>query len=470
MRPDVRQGMWAFGLIWIGQVVSLVGSGLTEFGLGVWVFQHTGAATDYALIALCISLPHVLVAPLAGTLVDRTDRRRVMLLSDSAAALSTLAVALLAWGGRLEVWHVYAAVLATSTCAAVQYPAYAALVMQLVPKEHLGRANGLVELAWSASLIVAPLAAAALIAVVGLPGVLMVDLLTFGVGFGTLLLARVPSHAPERIAEPDAMPDATPFGVRVRAGWAYIAARPGLAGLLVFSAVMSLSAGTFNALFAPMILSTEPASVLGGLASLGGCGMLTGGLLLAAWGGPRRRIVGVIGTSLLFSLALVVIGAHPSWLALAVAVVLYFGCQPVLNGCEQTLWQSAVPDHLLGRVLSARRAVEHGVATLAYLGAGPLADRLVEPLLAPGGVLAPTVGAIIGVGAGRGIGLMLVVMGLVALLTTIASGLSARLRVEDGLPDVDGHAGNDGQTGNDRQTGNRVAGSKPSAPALEPAA
>ena len=436
-QPGAQRGMLIFSLIWFGQVVSLVGSGLTEFGLGVWVFQRTGAATDYALIALCISLPQVLVAPLAGPLVDRADRRLVMLLSDCGAALSTLAVALLAWSGQLETWHVYASVLATSTCAAVQYPAYAALMTRLVPKEHLGRANGMVEMAWSGSLIVAPLIAATLIEVVSLSGILVVDLLTFGVGVGTLLLARIPGGAVEHAATAEA----GAFFAQAREGWTAIVARPGLMGLLAFSAVVSLSAGAFNALFAPMILSTGSAAVLGGLASVGGCGMLAGGLILTAWGGPRRRVIGVIGASLVFGLALAVIGAQPSWLALAVAVGVYFGCQPIVNGCEQTIWQSTVPAGLQGRVLSLRRAVEHGAAMLAYLVAGPIADRLVEPLLAPDGVLASTVGALIGTGPGRVIGLLLVLMGVVALLAAAVGSLTPRIGVvESERPDEPGDA------------------------------
>jgi hypothetical protein len=114
------------------------------------------------------------------------------------------------------------------------------------------------------------------------------------------------------------------------------------------------------------------------------------------------------------------------------AVGVYFGCLPLLNGCEQTIWQRAVPSGLQGRVLSIRRAVEHGAAIVAYLVAGPIADRLVEPLFAPGGALAPTVGAILGTGPGRGLGLLLVVMGLVALLATLVASLSARIRsIED---------------------------------------
>lgn len=432
-QPDARHGMPSFSLIWLGQVISLVGSGLTEFGLGVWVFQRSGAATDYALIALCISLPHVLVAPLAGTVVDRADRRLVMILSDCGAAFSTLVVALFAWSGQLETWHVYAAVLATSTCAAVQYPAYAALVTQLVPREQLGRANGMVEMAWSASLIVAPLIAATLISVVSLPGILVIDLLTFGVGVGTLLLARVPGGASGQVVTGEV----ATFWAQARQGWAYVGSRPGLPGLLVFTAVVSLSAGTFNAVFAPMILSTQSAATLGGLASVGGCGMLAGGLILTSWGGPRRRVVGVIGASAVFGAMLIVVGVQPSWLVLAVAVGVYFGCLPILNGCEQTLWQSIVPANLQGRAISVRRAVEHGAAMFAYLTAGPIADRLAEPMLAPGGALAPTVGMLIGTGPGRGIGLLLVVMGLVALAAALVAGLSTAIqRIEDDPLDV----------------------------------
>ena len=275
-RRGTQRGMTIFSLIWFGQVISLLGSGLTEFGLGVWVFQRTGAATDYALIALCISLPQVMVAPLAGTVVDRIDRRLAMLLSDSGAALSTLIVAMLAWSGQLETWHVYAAVLATSTFAAMQYPAYAALVSQLVPPERLGRANGMIEMAWSGSMIAAPLLAATLIEHVSLSGVLVVDLLTFCVAAGTLMLARVPGGAVVK-----AVPgEATTFVTDTREGWAYLATRRGLTALLGFSVVVSLSAGSFNALFVPMVLSTESTVVLGGLASIGGVGMLAGGLLL----------------------------------------------------------------------------------------------------------------------------------------------------------------------------------------------
>src|SRR3954447_26733128 len=153
----VTRGLLLFGLIWLGQLVSLIGSGLTEFGIGIWVYQRSGSATEFALIAFFATLPQVLVSPLAGALVDRWDRRWVMIGSDCGAALSALTVALLAWSGTLQVWQIYLAVLVTSSCVAFQFPAYASVMTQLVPQQHLGRANGLIGLAWSVQLIAAPL-------------------------------------------------------------------------------------------------------------------------------------------------------------------------------------------------------------------------------------------------------------------------------------------------------------------------
>ena len=198
----------------------------------------------------------MLVSPIAGALVDRWDRRRVMILSDTGAALCSLTVSLLAWSGSLEVWHVYVAVLVTSTCAAFQFPAYATLMTVLVPKDQLGRANGMVEMAWAAGQIASPLLAALLIGAISLYGLILVDVVTFLVGVSILLVVRVAQ--PEPSIEREA-----PRGSLLREaayGWTYIAARPGLRALLTFFVVVNFSVGLFNALFVPMVLSFAPAA------------------------------------------------------------------------------------------------------------------------------------------------------------------------------------------------------------------
>ena len=177
-----------FLIIWLGQVVSLVGSGLTSFALGVWVFERTGSATQFALIGLSAVLPRVLLSPLAGAIVDRFDRRRVMILGDLGAGLSTLVVVLLLYTARLEIWHIYLLSAVSAAFGTVQWPAFAATTSLLVSKKNLGRANGMVQFGLAASEILAPAMAGVLVGLIQLEGVILIDVVTFVFAVGTLLL------------------------------------------------------------------------------------------------------------------------------------------------------------------------------------------------------------------------------------------------------------------------------------------
>jgi MFS family permease len=145
-----------FLLVWFGQFVSLLSSGLSEFALGVWVHQKTGSATQFALTFLFLTLPRILLPPFAGAFIDRWDRRRAMLLSDLGAGLTTLAIAGLFWAGTIAVWHIYILTAIGSLCSTFQRPAYAAAIPLLVPSKHFGRANGMVQIAQATATLFAP--------------------------------------------------------------------------------------------------------------------------------------------------------------------------------------------------------------------------------------------------------------------------------------------------------------------------
>ncbi len=194
-----KPGMRVFALVWLGQLVSIVGSGLTSFALGVWVLQGTGSVTQYTLILVFATLPGIILSPIAGALVDRWNRRYVMLLSDLGAALSTLGIALLLLAGWLDVWHIYIATGVNSIFSAFHWPAYSASVTLLVPKEHFGRAGGLMEFAQAAGQIVSPLLAGLLLVTIKLEGVILIDFATFLFAVTTMLLVRIPQ--PEKVAE-----------------------------------------------------------------------------------------------------------------------------------------------------------------------------------------------------------------------------------------------------------------------------
>ena len=433
VRHTRKHGMLIFSLIWLGQLISLVGSGMTEFALGVWVYQRSGVASEFALIVFFMALPRVLISPIAGAIVDRFDRRVVMILSDVVAAISSLTVALLAWNGALDVWHVYVAVLVTSTCATFQYPAYASLVTQLVPKDQLGRANGMSEMSWAATQIVSPLLAGLLMSLVSLHGIILVDLLTFLVGVSVLLVVRVP----KLVASAEARAARGSLFREAGYGWTYIAARPGLRGLLSFFVVVNFSVGLFNGLFAPMVLGFTSTEVLGTIMAAGGTGILIGGIAMTAWGGPKRRMLGILVPGPLLGICMLAMGVQPMPVLIAVAGFLYLFSQPCINACDHAIWQVKVPLDVQGRVFATRRAIENSSVLVAYLVAGPLADRVFNPLLVDGGPLAASLGPILGIGATRGIGLLFVLTGLLIVLASAWAWANPRIRrLEDEIPDA----------------------------------
>lgn len=427
------KSMKMFIIIWAGQLVSLIGSGLTGFALGVWVFLETGSVTPLALIALFSTVPHLVVAPFSGVLVDRWDRRKALIMSDSGSAVCTFVIAVLLYTETLEVWHICVTSLVSSCFSTFQWPAYSAATTLLVPKRHLARAAGLVQTAHSASGILAPVIAGVLIVTIQIWGVLIIDFATFLFALVTLLVVRIPR--PQLTAEGQAGKGS--FLREAAFGWSYIRTRPGLLALLFFFAGVNLSFASLNVLYVPMVLSFESPAVLGILESVGGVGMLFGGLTLGVWGGPARRVNGVIGFGLLIGAAIIFLGVRPDVLLIAGASFSVFFALPLLNGCSQAIWQVKTAPDIQGRVFSIRRAIAWSTAPVSYLLVGPLADSVFEPVMTAEGIMAESVGQIIGVGPGRGIGLMFVIMGVLIMLVAAICFLYPRLRlVEDELPDM----------------------------------
>jgi MFS family permease len=431
------QGKGAFFLIWLGQLVSIIGSGMTSFALGVWVYARSGSATEFALISLFAVLPFILISPIAGVLVDRWDRRNAMILSDTIGAFTTLAIGLLYSTGNLTLWWIYLLTCISSMANAFHIPAYTAAITLLVPKEQFGRANGLVQLAHGAGQLISPILAGVLVNWVDLTGVIAIDLLTFTVAVLTLLSVRIPT------------PEVSAIGLAARGsllkesryGWTYIKERPGLLGLLIFLAVSNFLVGTVIVLSTPLVLSFPSASpaVLGTVLSVAGAGMLVGSMVMSAWGGPKRRINGVLGSITLAALCIIVAGLQPSALLLAVTAFFFLFSTPFTAASSQAIWQSKVAPDVQGRVFAIRGMIAMSATPIAYLSAGPLADYLFQPLLkdahAP---LAGSIGQIIGYGPGRGIGLLYIVYGLLTLLAVVIGYMQPRLRlVEDELPDAD---------------------------------
>lgn len=435
MKPlEIFQGMRTFVIVWAGQFVSTIGSGLTGFALGVWIYQETGSTTLFAFNLLAYALPSLLLSPIAGALADRWDRRLMMMLSDTGAGFSTLAIAILAFTNHLEVWHIYLATAVNSGCSTFQWPAYSAATTLLVPKDQLGRAAGMVQIGEAISQLIAPAIAGAMLVATGLQGVIIVDFITFICAILTLAFVRFPK--PAVTAEGEAGRGS--IWKEAGFGWRYISARPGLLGLLIVFALSNFLFGLMSPLLAPMILEIADAQVLGFLSSLMGAGMLIGTLVMSTWGGPKRRVHGVLAGMAVMGSFIMLFGIRP-WIPLmAVAGFGSMLLSPIVNGSSQALWQSKVAVDVQGRVFAVRRMIAWSVMPLAYVLAGPLADHVFNPLLVEGGPLADSLmGMIFGVGAGRGIGLLMAVIGLLSVIVSLSGYLYPRTRlVEDELPDA----------------------------------
>lgn len=429
MKPAVS--LRAFGLMWFGQLISLVGSGLTRFALGVWVYQRTGSATDFALITLCAFLPGLLAAPLAGALVDRSDRRWVLFWSDLGPAVGTLAIVLLLRADALQVWHIYAVAAIGSVFSTFQWPAYQAATTLLVPKRHLGRANGMLQLGMAAAEVVAPVLAGLLISVVGLAGVVAIDLFSFLFAASMLLLVRIPKPADSGAGRKGSLLSESMYG------WTFIRERPGLLGLLLFFAMNNVVASIASVLITPLVLSFTTPAVLGSVLAASSTGLVLGGLVMTVTGGPRPRINGVLGFGLLSALALAVVGLQPNPVLIAAGLFVIMFSGPLINGSSQAIWQVKVPPDVQGRVFAVRRLIAQFTVPLGFLSAGPLADFVFKPLLLPGGPLAGSVGRVLGVGPGRGIGLLYLILSVIPLVTTLWAYAQPRMRrVEEELPDA----------------------------------
>ena len=427
-------GMRTFVVVWFGQLVSTIGSGLTSFALGVWVYQETGSTTLFAMNMLAYAIPNLVVSPFAGALVDRWDRRKVMIMSDTGAGLVTLAVAGLLLTGNLEVWHIFLATAVSATFTTFQWPAYSATTTLLVPKEQLGRAGGMVQIGEAVSQLIAPAAAGALFVTTGLQGVVLIDFVTYLVAVTTLALVRFPE------------PVSTEEGERGKGsllseavyGWRYIVSRSGLFGLLLIFAAFNFLNSLTNPLIAPLVLDMSSPDILGYLASIVGIGMLVGTLVMSAWGGPKRRIHGVLFFLFLAGLFTVGFGISSSLTVMAISGFFLMLVLPVINGSSQAIWQSKVAPDVQGRVFAVRRMIAWSIMPIAYVLAGPLNDKVFKPLLVEGGTLADTfVGQVLGTGPSRGTGLLFVVIGLLSALVALSGYLNPHVRnVEDELPDA----------------------------------
>jgi MFS transporter, DHA3 family, macrolide efflux protein len=430
-------GFTAFIVIWIGQVVSILASGMTHFALSIWMYQQTESATAMGLLQVFFISPFLLMSPFAGVMVDRYNRKLMMMVSDLAAVIATGTIFLLLSLGRLEFWHLYIAAALNGIGNTFQWPAYSAAISTMIPKEQLGRANGLMSLMEAGPGVVAPLLAGMLLPLVGLVGILSIDFMTFFFAIGALAFVHIPQPRQTeegRQAQGGMLKEAA-YGFR------YIFARPSLLGLQLIFFFANLFSGIAMTVFAPMVLARtgQDSLIFGTVQTAGAIGAVIGGVLMSAWGGFRRRVHGVLGGWIYLGLFSTLLGLKiglPAWMAGMLLGAPFVGA--LINASNQAIWQSKVAPDLQGRVFSARRLIAWFTNPISPIIGGTLADFVLEPAMASQGLLAGTFGWLVGTGPGSGMGLLIIFCGLFIALVGLAGYFIPAIRgAEDLLADHD---------------------------------
>lgn len=433
-------GFAGFTTIWAGQLLSALGTRMTNFALSIWVWEATGQATQFVWLTSAAFVATVVVSPLAGVLIDRWPRRLTIVLSDAGSAVATLAMLVLFVTHSVSLWQLYVVNVATGAFLAFQVPAYTATISVMMERGRYARANAMMFTVRFMPLIFAPGLAAALLAGTDIRLILLIDTLSYLVAIGVTLLVVLP---------PIPAGDSTASGLwqDTLHGFRFLAARRPLSGLEAVLFAINLLASVGFVLLVPLILarthnSSGQVGLVQAIAAVGG---VTGAVLLGTLPPTPHKMRRVLWGILVFSLVgRALYGVGTEWIAWAVALFVVHLCIPIIDGYASAIFQEKVPPGEQGRVMTARQFIEDLSVPLAALVAGPLVDDVLTPWMQPGHGGAGLFGGLVGTGAGAGIGLIYVAIGVLGAAVAVAGFAVPDIRrVEVLLPSFDAEGSTD---------------------------
>ena len=424
LRVSLR-GMRGFLTLWLTQAFSALGSSMTAFALVVWSYQAEGSALSTALLTVCSYAPYVGMSIFAGTLSDRWNKKKTLLVCDALATLTTVAVILLLKTGNLRIWHLYGINAINGLMNTVQQPASEVAVTLLTPREQVQRASSLQQVSNSVINIATPALAAAMIAFAGLESVLVFDLVTFAAAAMSLLvLIRIPA-SPAQVQKER-------FSQALRTGLGYLGRNRGILMLILFLSGINLVASMHSAALPALAINRAGEAGYGMVNTVVGIATLAGSLLAAALPQPRSR-VRVICNTLLFAMStenfLLAFGRGvPVW---CVGAALGWIFIPIMSANLGALMRERVPVELQGRVYSVRNALQFFTIPVGYLAGGWLVDRVFEPLMAAQGA-GSWLAKLFGTGKGAGAALTFGLLGVLGTLVCLYFRRNRAIRALEG--------------------------------------
>lgn len=442
----------AFICLWLGLIISTTGSMLTSFALAVWIFQRSGSIIDFSGTILFATVPALLVTPWAGSLADRGNKRRLMFICAILAAVCTAAVGILAWLDMFQLWHVYLMLIVLSVTSALRGPATQAMVANVVPKSQLGRASGMLAISEAAAQIVSPLLGGVLLGMVGLSGIIVLDVIGYTIAMLSLLALPAVSASEAlqdaELAEKNRAPERQTVPQMIRtslqrvwqdnhAAFAFFRTRPSLFMVFAFMISSMFLSGMISVLITPLVLSMFDATTLAIITTCGAVGALMGAVGMAVWGGPKRFSVWLLALNVVEGVCVVVAGGVQFVPVLCACAFFAMFASTLLCTNVENLWRRKVPLDQQGSVFALEQFMNMAMIPLAAVIGGAAVEYLFEPALLPGGFLFDNLGQWFGTGKGRGTGLFFVVIGSAAVLWSLLVMSAPHLRhLEEEVKDV----------------------------------
>ncbi len=425
-------GYKKFLMLWAASFIAAIGSGLTSFGLGVYIFQETGLAATTGIIMLAGFLPGILLSPLAGVLADRYDRRMLMILGDGLSALGIVYIYYAIANGGASVTEIAIGVTISSVFSSLTQPAFNSTISDLLDKDEYSRSSGLTQLTSSARYLISPLLAGVLLSVSGIRLILLLDISTIILTVAVTWLVRKQLVSSPKKERRSMLED-------FKAGFAIVYNHKGIWSLLLTISLMSFFFGTIQTLSGPMILSFADSDYLGMALSISASGILAVSLLLGLFS-IKKDFHKILCTALFFAgIFMAGFGSRENRILICLFGFLFFAMLPFINMSLDYFIRVNVAKDAQGRVWGLIGIISQIGNVIAFAAIGQVADVLFVPLLEKDGPLAGTVGALIGVGKGRGFGFLIILSGVLLSLSALRLYRNDAIRkLEDpaGAPDL----------------------------------
>ena len=401
-----------FLLLWLGELISATGSGLTAFGLGVYVFQQTGKASAMALVTLLAFMPSLLLSPVTGVLADRYDRRLLMMMGNSLSLVGLVFILICMIRGEAQLWQICIGVTISSVFSSLLDSAYKATVTDLLTEEQYTKASGFVQVANAAKFLISPIIAGFLLAVANIKLLLIIDICTFLVTVIFTLIVRSSIASKKR-------QQAKSFIHEFKDGWSAISKNRGVLILVIMTSCLTFFLGFIEILSLPMILAFSDSSVAGTLETIIALGMLVSSVMIGFL--PiKRDYVKMLSISLFCEgIFMAAFGLRENIVLIGIAGFLFFAMMPFANTSLDFLVRTNIENSVQGRAWGLIGFISQLGFVAAYALSGLLADYVFIPLLIDSGVLADSVGMIIGTGSGRGMGFLIIIAGLLLAVTSV---------------------------------------------------